>query len=392
MKKTIDDIELSGKRVLVRVDFNVPLAEGRITSDIRIRRALPTINKIIESGGIPIIMSHLGRPKGKRVPELSLAPVCARLAELLCRKVALVACVAPGLVPAVPASLLETGAVILLENIRYHPGETKNDPEFARQLADMGDVFVNDAFGAAHRAHASTAGIAHHLPAVAGYLMAKEMEVLGKLLEDPEKPFVAILGGAKVSDKIGLIRNLLPRVDAVLVGGAMAYTFLKASGVAVGSSRVEEDKVEVAAETLRQAVDLGRQILLPVDHVQASKFEENAEPVSACGEIAENLMGMDIGPQTVASYGEVIASAGTILWNGPMGVFEWDSFAGGTKDVAQAVAQSGAFSVACGGDSAAAMEKFGLAGKLSYISTGGGASLEFLEGKELPGIAALQDR
>ena len=256
----------------------------------------------------------------------------------------------------------------------------------------MGDVFVNDAFGTAHRAHASTAGIAHHLQAVAGYLMAKEMEVLGKLLESPDRPFIAILGGAKVSDKIGLIKNLLPKVDSVLVGGAMAYTFLKASGVGVGKSRVEDDKIEVASETLEQARDMGKQILLPVDHVLADKFEEKAKPVSACGEIAEGLMGMDIGQQTVESYGEVIASAKTILWNGPMGVFEWDSFAEGTRGVAKAVAASGAFSVACGGDSAAAMEKFGLAEKLSYISTGGGASLEFLEGKELPGIAALQEK
>jgi phosphoglycerate kinase len=392
MKKTVDDIELSGKRVLVRVDFNVPLKDGRVTSDVRIRAALPTIRKVLDASGIPIVISHLGRPKGKVVPEMSLAPVKVRLTELVGRDVALVDCIGPGRVPAVPASLMETGSVVLLENVRFHPGETQNDPEFARQLAELGNVFVNDAFGAAHRAHASTAGIAHHLPAVAGYLMAKEMEMLGKLLEGPQKPFVAILGGAKVSDKIGLIRNLLSKVDTVLVGGAMAYTFLKAAGVAVGGSRVEDDKVEVAAETLQQAKKLGREILLPVDHVLADRFEEDARPVRDCGEIAEGLMGMDIGRQTVASYGEVIASAKTILWNGPMGVFEWDAFAGGTKGVAQAVARANAFSVACGGDSAAAVEKFGLAGKLSYISTGGGASLEFLEGKELPGIAVLQDK
>jgi phosphoglycerate kinase len=391
MKKTIDDIELAGKKVLVRVDFNVPLKDGQITSDVRIRAALPTIRKVMDSGGLPIVISHLGRPKGKVVPEMSLAPVAARLGVLLGKRVAKFD-IKPGIPPTLPENLDELADVVLLENIRFYPGETKNDPELAKQLAALGDVFVNDAFGAAHRAHASTAGIAAHLPAVAGYLMAKEMEVLGGLLENPEKPFVAVLGGAKVSDKIGLIRNLVPRVDSVLVGGAMAYTFLKASGIDVGASRVEEDKLEVARETDEFAQEQGRQIFLPVDHVLADRFEENAEPVRVCGAIGGGMMGLDVGEQTVASYSRIIESARTVLWNGPMGVFEWDSFASGTKGVARAIAASGAFSVCCGGDTAAAAEKFGVADKLSYISTGGGASLEFLEGRELPGIAALQDK
>lgn len=391
MKKTIDDVELSGRRVLVRVDFNVPLEEGRITSDVRIRRALPTINKIIESGGMPVVMSHLGRPKGKVLEELRLKPVARRLSELLGKEVkGLGDCIGSEVSEAVKA--LEPGDVALLENLRFHPGETKNDPEFAEQLAALGDVFVNDAFGTAHRAHASTAGITKHLPAVAGYLMAKEIEVLGGLLGEPEKPFVAVLGGAKVSDKIELIRNLVPKVDSIIIGGAMAYTFLAAKGVAVGKSRVEEDKLGVARGTDAYAAEFGKQIFLPVDHVLADTFDKNAEPVSACGTIPDNLMGMDIGEQTMASYREILASARTILWNGPMGVFEWDTFASGTREIAQAIADSGAYSVCCGGDSAAAVEKFGLADKMSHISTGGGASLEFLEGKELPGIAALLDK
>lgn len=391
MKKTIDDIELAGKRVLLRVDFNVPLKDGRITSDVRIRRVLPTLNRIIESGGIAVVMSHLGRPKGRVVEELRLDPVAERLSELLGRGVEKLGdCIGPDVKEAL--GRLGPGDVVLLENVRFHPQERKNDPGFARELAGLGDVFVNDAFGAAHRAHASTVGIAGHLPAVAGYLMAREMEVLGKLLERPEKPYVAVLGGAKVSDKIGLIRNLLPRVDSIIVGGAMAYTLLAAEGAPVGKSRVEEDKLDIARETGKHAAALGGQIFLPVDHIVAQAFEEGAEPVEAGSEIPENLMGMDIGEQTAARYGEIIGAAKTILWNGPMGVFEWDSFAAGTRAVARAIADSDAYSVCCGGDSAAAVEKFGLADGISHISTGGGASLEFLEGKELPGIAVLQDR
>jgi phosphoglycerate kinase len=392
MKKTIDDVELSGRRVLVRVDFNVPLEEGHITSDVRIRRALPTINKILESGGIPIVMSHLGRPKGKVVEELRLGPVAGRLAELLGKKVIIIDCIKPGVRPTLQENLDKLADIVLLENLRFHPGETKNDPEFAKQLAGLGDLFVNDAFGTAHRAHASTAGIAQYLPAVAGYLMAKEIEVLSGLVESPERPFVAVLGGVKVSDKIELIRNLVPKVDSIIIGGAMAYTFLKAGGVEVGKSKIEEDKLGVARGTVAYAAEFERQIFLPVDHLLADRFEENAEPVAACGGIPENLIGLDIGEQTAASYGEIINSAKTILWNGPMGVFEWDSFASGTRAIAEAIAKSEAYSVCCGGDSAAAVEKFGLVEKMSYISTGGGASLEFLEGKELPGIAALLDK
>ena len=391
MKKTIDDIELAGRRVLVRVDFNVPLKDGEITSDVRIRRVIPTIRKIIESGGIAIIMSHLGRPKGNVVEDLRLNPVAGRLSELLGKGVTkLDDCVGAQVKEALDK--LGPGDVVLLENVRFHPQERENDPGFARELAALGDVFVNDAFGAAHRAHASTAGIAAHLPAVAGYLMAKEVEVLGRLLEGANKPFVAVLGGAKVSDKIGLIRNLLPRVDSIIVGGAMAYTFLAAKGVPVGKSRIEEDKLDLARETADYARELDKQIFLPVDHVMAREFEESVKPVEVCGDIPADLMGLDIGGQTAQSYAEIIDSAKTVLWNGPMGVFEWESFAFGTRVVAEAIANSGAYSVCCGGDSAAAVEKFGLEGRYSHISTGGGASLEFLEGKELPGIAVIQDR
>lgn len=390
-KKTVDDVELAGRRVLVRVDFNVPLEDGRITSNVRIRRALPTINKIIESGGIPIIMSHLGRPGGRVVDSLRLTLVAERLSELLGKEVRkLDDCIGPEVKEAV--SRFEPGDVVLLENLRFHPGEKENDPAFAKELAQLGDIYVNDAFATAHRAHASTAGMVDYLPAVAGYLMAKEIEVLNRLLESPEKPFVAVLGGAKVSDKIGLIKRLLPRVDSVLVGGAMAYTFLAGTGAQVGKSAVEEDKLGVARETAQHAAQLKKELLLPVDHVTADRFEEDAEPVRVCGAIPENLMGLDIGEQTLALYKEVIDSAKTVLWNGPMGVFEWDSFAAGTRGLAEAIAASEAFSVCCGGDSAAALERFGLTGEMSYISTGGGASLELLEGKKLPGIVALQDR
>ena len=391
MKKTIDDAELAEKRVLVRVDFNVPLEAGRVTSDVRIRRVLPTIKKISKRGGIAIVMSHLGRPKGKVVEELRLDPVADRLSELLGKGVTkLDDCVGTGVKEAL--ARLQPEDVVLLENLRFHSEEEKNDEDFAKKLASHGDVFVNDAFGAAHRAHASTTGIAAFVPAVAGYLMAREIQVLGKLLEGPEKPFVAVLGGAKVSDKIGIIRHLLPMLDSVVIGGAMAYTFLKASGVEIGASRVEEDKIGVAKEALEEAEKLGKQIFLPVDHVIADRFGEDAKPVRTCGEIDQGFIGLDIGEQTAASFREIISSAGTILWNGPMGKFEWDSFASGTRDVVKAMADSNAYSVCCGGDSAAAAEKFGLVEKISYVSTGGGASLEFLEGKELPGIAALQNK
>ncbi len=390
-KKTIDDVDLRGKRVLLRVDFNVPLdEEGCIRSDVRIRRAIPTIRKMMEAPAVAVVMSHLGRPKGKVVESMRLTPVAERLSELLGVAVQkLDDCIGPEVEEAVGQA--KPGDVILLENLRFHKQETDNDPDFAKKLASLGDIFVNDAFGTAHRAHASTAGIASYKPAVAGYLMGKEIEVLGRLLETPEAPFVAVLGGAKVSDKIGLIMNLLPRVDSILVGGAMAYTFLASKGIPVGSSRVEDDKVEVAAQTLARAEELGKELRLPVDHVVADRFEEGASPVLVRGEIAEGYMGLDIGEQTAASYRDILSLARTVLWNGPMGVFEWDSFAGGTKATAEAIAGSGAFSVCCGGDSAAAVEKFGLAERMSHISTGGGASLEFLEGKELPGIAALQD-
>jgi len=387
-KLSIRDLDLKGKRVFMRVDFNVPLANGgqEITSDKRIKAALPTIQYALEQGAGLVLASHLGRPKGKINPEMSLKPVAARLAELLGREVRM----APDCVgPVVEAMLPAPGEVLLLENLRYHAEEEKNDPEFARQLAALGEVYVNDAFGTAHRAHASTEGIIQFLkPAAAGLLMEKELEYLFKCTQSPEHPCVGILGGAKVSDKIEVIENLLKFVDKLLIGGAMAYTFAKAQGQPVGKSLVEADKVELATSLLAKA---GGKLLLPVDHVVAELFEANA-PNEVVTEIPEGKMGMDIGPATRKAFAEVLSGAKTIIWNGPMGVFEKTPFDAGTVAVAEAVANSGALSVVGGGDSEKAVKQAGLSAKISHISTGGGASLEFLSGLTLPGVAALSEK
>jgi phosphoglycerate kinase len=387
-KLSIRDLDLNGKRVFMRVDFNVPLANGgqEITSDKRIKAALPTIQYALERGAALVLASHLGRPKGKVNPEMSLKPAAARLAELLGRPVRM----APDCVgPVVEAMLPAPGEVLLLENLRYHAEEEKNDPEFAKQLAALGEVYVNDAFGTAHRAHASTEGIIQFLkPAAAGLLMEKELEYLFKCTQSPEHPCVGILGGAKVSDKIEVIENLLKFVDQLLIGGAMAYTFAKAQGLPTGKSLVEEDKVELAKSLLEKA---GGKLLLPVDHVVAELFEAGA-PNEVVTEIPDGKMGMDIGPATRAAFAEVLKAARTIIWNGPMGVFEKQPFDAGTVAVAEAVAGSGALSVVGGGDSEKAVKQAGLSDKISHISTGGGASLEFLSGLTLPGVAALTDK
>jgi len=390
-KRRLTDYPVDGKRVLVRVDFNVPLADGAVADDTRIRAALPTIRYLVERGCRVILASHLGRPKGQVVEELRLAPVARRLEELLGQPVRTVGdCVGPEVEAAVAA--LQPGEVLLLENLRFHPGETANDPEFARRLAALADVYVNDAFGTAHRAHASTEGVAHHLPAVAGLLMARELEMLGALLGEPARPFVVLLGGAKVSDKIGVIRRMLEVADAVLVGGAMCFTFLRAQGHEVGASRLEEDKLDVAADILAEA-DRGRCALeLPRDVVAAPAAEPGAPAtVVPATAIPAGQMGLDIGPDTVAAFSERLRAAATIFWNGPMGLFEIDDFAAGTKAVGEAVAASGAVSVVGGGDTVSAVRRFGLADRITHVSTGGGAAMEFIEGRELPGVAALLD-
>lgn len=391
-KMSVKDIDLKGKRALVRCDFNVPLKDGVITNDKRIVAALPTIKYLSDEGARVILCSHLGRPKGEWLPEASLAPVAARLSELLGKPVRMSRDVIGEDAKNI-SETLKDGEIALLENVRYYKEETKNDPDFAKELASLADVFVNDAFGTAHRAHASTAGVADYLPAVCGFLIQKEIEVMGGALENPARPFVAVLGGAKVSDKIGVITNLLEKVDTLIVGGAMAYTFLKAQGHGVGASLCEDDKLDLAKEILEKAEEKGVRFLLPVDHVGAEKFDESAEAVAVPGaDIPEGLMGMDIGPETVKLYSEALSSAGTVVWNGPMGVFEFKQFAEGTLAVAKAIADSSAVSIIGGGDSVAAVTKLGFADKMTHISTGGGASLEFLEGKELPGIAVLNDK
>lgn len=393
-KLTVRNLDLKGKKVLCRVDFNVPLDnDGNITDDTRIVAALPTIRHIVEQGGRLILASHLGRPKGAPDARYSLAPVAPHLARLLGRNVAMAPdCVGPAVRDL--TDKMREGDVLLLENVRFHPGETKNDPEFSRQLAELADVYVNDAFGAAHRAHASTEGVAHLLSqAAAGFLMEKELQYLGQAIAAPDRPFVAVLGGAKVSDKITVIENLLTKVDTLLIGGGMAYTFLKARGISVGNSLVEEDRIGMASELLKKASEKGVELLLPEDHVIADRFKADAEARTTDGvEIPDGWMALDIGPKSVDRYAEVIRNAATVVWNGPMGVFEFDAFARGTMAIAGALAESKALSIIGGGDSVAAVNKSGLSDRMSHISTGGGASLEFLEGKELPGVAALSDR
>ena len=391
-KKTVEDIEVAGKKVLVRCDFNVPLKDGVITSDKRIVASLPTIKYLIDNKAKVILCSHLGRPKGEVVPEFSLKPVAARLSELLGQPVKMAEDVVGESAQALAASL-EDGEVLLLENVRYEKGETKNDEELSKKFAALAEIYVNDAFGSAHRAHSSTAGVAAYLPAVCGYLIQKEIEFIGGALEDPKRPLVAILGGAKVSDKIGVIDNLINKVDTLIIGGGMAYTFIKAMGDPIGSSICEEDKLDLARDLMKKARENNVNFIIPVDNVIAREYKEDSicmEIPSDC--IPDGWMGLDIGPISRELFSKSLVGAGTVIWNGPMGVSEWANFANGTKDVAKAVADCGAISIIGGGDSAAAVQKLGYADKMSHISTGGGASLEFLEGKELPGIAALNDK
>ena len=393
-KKTVQDVDVRGKKVLLRCDFNVPQDKetGAITSDKRIVASLPTIRALLSRGAAVIACSHLGKPKGQRKESLSLAPVAVRLSELLGQEVIFAKDVT-GEDAKAKAAALQPGQILLLENLRFDPREEKNDPTFAKELADMAELYVSDAFGTVHRAHASTAGVAAYLPAVSGLLVAKELQIMGGALENPKRPFVAVLGGAKVSDKIGVINNLLDTVDTLIVGGGMAYTFFVAKGYHVGTSLFEADKVELAKEMMQKAVDKGVNFLLPIDNVISNEFAENAEYKTInSDEFPDGWMGMDIGPKTRELFANAIKGSGTVIWNGPMGVAEWDHFAGGTIAVATAVADSGAISIIGGGDSAAAVQKLGFADKMSHISTGGGASLEFLEGKELPGIAALNDK
>ena len=428
-KKTIEDVNVSGKTVLVRCDFNVPMKDGKITSDKRIIGALPTIKYLLDNDAKVILCSHMGKPhsiltegfgltkkekkKVEELPEseraaataellkkalgdkdkLSLKPVADRLNELLGEGTVAFASDIVGADAKAKVQALENGKAVLLENVRFDARETKNNPEFAKELASYADIYVNDAFGTAHRAHATTAGVADYLPAVCGYLIQKEIGVMGKALADPARPFVAILGGAKVSDKIGVINNLIEKVDTLIIGGGMAYTFFKALGYSVGTSLCEDDKVELAKEMMAKAESKGVKFLIPVDNKIGREYDENTE-AKFCNsnEIPDGWMGLDIGPKTQELFANAIKGAGTVVWNGPMGVSEWKNFAAGTECVANAVAESGAISIIGGGDSAAAVEKLGFADKMTHISTGGGASLEFLEGLELPGIACLQDK
>ena len=394
MKKTVKDIEVKGKRALVRCDFNVPLKDGVITDDIRIVSALPTIRYLIEGGAKVILMSHLGRPDGEPKKEFTLAPVAERLSQLLGTEVKFVSSdtVVDNKVKEAAAAL-ENGQVMLLENVRFRKEETKNGADFAKELAQLGDFFVNDAFGTAHRAHASTAGVADYLPAVSGFLIEKEVEFLGNAVENPKRPFVAIMGGAKVGDKIPVIENLLKKVDTLIIGGGMAYTFFKSQGLEIGTSILDKDNVELAAELLKKAEAAGVKMLLPVDCVCGKEFKNDTEyAVYSREAIPADMMGLDIGPETAKLYAQAVSDAATVVWNGPMGVFEMPNFAKGTRAVAEALAESSAVTVIGGGDSAAAVEQFGLADKMTHISTGGGASLEFLEGKVLPGIAVIENK
>ncbi len=391
-KKTIEDIDVKGTSVLVRCDFNVPMKDGAISNDKRIVAALPTIQYLTGHGAKVILCSHMGRPKGEFLPEFSLSPVAQRLSQLLEQPVKMAKDVIGPDAKALAASL-EEGEVMLLENVRYHKEETKNDPAFSKELASLAEIYVNDAFGTAHRAHCSTTGVADYLPAVCGYLIQKEISVMGGALNNPQRPLVAILGGSKVSDKIGVINNLLEKVDTLVVGGGMAYTFLKAMGHTVGASLCEDDKLELAKEMLAKAKERGVDLLLPVDHKAGDRFAEDCQVSVIDGlDIPDGWMGMDIGPASVALFCTAVKKAGTVIWNGPMGVFEFPNFAEGTLEMAKAIAESGAVSIIGGGDSVSAVTKLGFADKMTHISTGGGASLEFLEGLELPGIAALNDK
>lgn len=391
-KKSVEDIDVSGKKVLVRCDFNVPMKDGKITDETRINGALPTIKYLLSKNAAVILCSHMGRPKGEFNPAFSLAPVAKRLSELLGQEVVLAADVI-GEDAKAKAAALKPGEVMMIENVRFHKEEEKNDPAFAKELASMAEIYVNDAFGTAHRAHASTAGVADYLPAVCGYLIQKEISVMGKALSDPARPFTAILGGAKVSDKIGVINNLIDKVDTLIIGGGMAYTFMRALGNTTGTSICEEDKLELASDLMKKARAKGVSFLIPVDNIVAREYKEDADFMRIYSDaIPDGWMGLDIGPTTQELFTKTIAGSGTVIWNGPMGVSEWEHFAGGTRSVAKAIAESGAISIIGGGDSAAAVEKLGYADKMTHISTGGGASLEFLEGKDLPGIACLMDK
>jgi phosphoglycerate kinase len=392
-KKTVEDIEVTGKRVLVRCDFNVPFDDaGNISDPKRIDEALKTIRYLVGHKAKVILCSHLGRPKGEFNMKYSLAPVAAYLSRALGQEVKMAKDVVGESARSIAASL-QDGEVELLENVRFHKEEEKNDPEFSKQLASLADIYVNDAFGTAHRAHASTAGVADYLPAVCGYLIQKEITVMGGALNNPKRPFVAILGGAKVSDKIGVITNLLDKVDTLIIGGGMAYTFMNALGYSIGKSICESDKVELAKDIMAKAKEKGVKFLIPVDNVIATEYKEDSEYRSVdSDQIPDGWMGLDIGPRSGKLFADAVKGAGTVVWNGPMGVSEWEHFAKGTIAVAQAVADSGAISIIGGGDSAAAVEKLGFAEKMTHISTGGGASLEFLEGKVLPGIACLNDK
>ena len=387
---TINEADLKGKRVLIRVDFNVPLKDGVVTDNTRIKAALPTIKYILDNGASLVVMTHLGRPKGQKNPAYSLAPVAKEFEKLLGSKVTLASdVIGPEVKKEVEA--LKPGEVLLLENVRFYAEEEKNDEAFAKELASYGDIYCNDAFGTAHRAHASTEGVSHYLPSYAGFLIEKEVKFMAPILENPEKPLVAIIGGSKVSSKITVLESLVRTCDTIVIGGGMAYTFLKVQGHEIGKSLVEDDYLETAKNFLTKAAEKGVKVILPVDHVAAAEFKEDAAPVAVDAvDIPADLMGMDIGPKTVELIKEAVKNAKTVVWNGPMGVFEFAAFSKGTEEVAKALAASDATSVVGGGDSVAAINKFGLADKISHVSTGGGASLEFLEGKVLPGIKALE--
>ena len=394
-KQTVTDVPAAGKKVLLRCDFNVPMAKdgsGTITDDKRIQAALPTIQYLLDNQAAGSACSHMGKPKGKGKPELSLAPVAKRLSELLGKEVVMAKDVI-GPDATAKAAALQPGQIMLLENLRFEPGEEKNDPAFAKALAEMAELYVSDAFGTVHRAHASTAGVASYLPAVSGFLIQKELEIIGGALQNPKRPLVAVLGGSKVSSKIGVINNLLELADTVIIGGGMAYTFAKAQGGEIGTSLLEPDWIDYAGEMIQKAAAKGVKLLLPVDNVCAKEFSADAEPeLYPAGQIPADRMGMDIGPETQKIYAEAVKDAGTVIWNGPMGVFEFPAFAKGTEAMAEALANSDAVTIIGGGDSAAAVQQLGYADRMTHISTGGGASLEFMEGKELPGVAALLDK